>query len=342
MKILYVINTGLVGGLQRHVVCLMESLKDIAETAVVINTEIDPQLVPMLEDRGGKVYRLHGKSGHDWRIVRRFRKVLSDFKPDVIHAHGLPLFCLFYLCLVHRKTPMLHSIHTPAKKPPWWEWFAWKLLEWRICYWLPVSSATWEAFKKWHPWAQGEVFFNPLRLSEFKNKSQKAELTAQDGKPFVVGMVGRKAEVKDWPSFHKVERLVKGKMSEVVFLNAGEEHVCDGRAAIEEMNLFLMTSKSEQLPTTVLECFALGTPVCGFLPQGGLKDILEFSNGSVRGAFVEERDCRKLAQLVVDLIGDKTRRRAMVEDGRRIVQDHFSAEKLVPGQLMDIYRRFVK
>ena len=166
LKILFVINTGLVGGLQRHVLCLMESLKGIAKTAVVINTEIEPQLIPMFEDRGIKVYRLHGKSGHDWRIIGRFRKVLSDFKPDIIHAHGLPFFCLFYLYLFHRKIPVLHSIHTPAQKPSRWEWFVWKLLEWRICYWLPVSSATWEAFKKWHPWAQGEVFYNPLIIGK--------------------------------------------------------------------------------------------------------------------------------------------------------------------------------
>ena len=50
MKVLYVINTGLVGGLQRHVLCLMEALKGIADTAVVINTEINPQLVPMFQN----------------------------------------------------------------------------------------------------------------------------------------------------------------------------------------------------------------------------------------------------------------------------------------------------
>ena len=339
IKILYVINTGLVGGLQRHVLCLMESLKGIADTAVVINTEIDPQLVPMFENKGVKIYRLHGKSGHDWWIVGRFRKVLKDFKPDIIHAHGLPLFCLFYLCLFHRNIPVLHSIHTPSQKPSFGNLFIWKLLEWRVCYWLPVSSSTWEMFKKWHPKASGEVFFNPVRLGDFPKTK---DFVGRKEVRFVVGMVGRNADVKDWPSFHEVERLVKEQMPEVVFVNAGETEVCDGRRAISTMDLFLMTSKSEQLPTAVLECFALGTPVCGFLPEGGIKDILVFSNGAVRGAFIEERDCGKLAQLVIDLLKNESRRRDMADDGWRILNNHFAAEKLVPGKLMEIYRRFAK
>ena len=166
MRILYVINTGLVGGLQRHVLCLMESLKGIAETAVVINTEIEPQVVDMFAGKGMKVYRLHGKSGHDWRIVGLFRKVIQDFKPDIIHAHGLPLFCLIYLCLFNRRIPVLHSLHTPSQKPSLMQWLPWKLLEWRVAYWLPVSSSTWAHFKKWHPRMKGEVFYNPLIIGE--------------------------------------------------------------------------------------------------------------------------------------------------------------------------------
>ena len=350
MKVLYVINTGLVGGLQRHVLCLMETLKGIAETAVVINTEIEPQVVDMFVAKGLKVYRLNGKSGHDWRIVKRFRKVLQAFRPDIIHAHGLPIFCLFYLCIFHRNIPVFHSLHTPPQKPSWRNWFMWKLLEWRVLYWLPVSSSTWERFQKLHPKVKGEVFFNPVRIVNRgyegrggfnrvehvdhvergggKSMSCVEHVDGLRGNGFkgrhaVVGMVGRNADQKDWPSFHKVERLVKERMPDLMFLNAGEDTVCDGRAAIAQMDLFIMTSKHEQLPTTVLECFALGTPICGFLPDGGTKDILAFSNGAVRDAFINGRDCSELARLVEALILDGARRRNMAEDGWNILVNHF-------------------
>ena len=339
MRILYVINTGLIGGMQRHVLCLMESLRGVAETAVAINTEIDPAIIPFFENAGEKVYRLYGKSGHDWRIMWRFRDVLRDFEPDVVHAHGIPLFVLLSLFVFARRIPLLHSLHTPPRRPSVGKRLPWKLLEWRVAYWLPVSSSTWERFKALHHGVRGEVFFNPMRLH---NSASPRGCDGWKDKGPVVGMVGRNADQKDWPSFHAVEKLVKAEMPEVQFLNAGEEAVCDGRAAISKMDVFVMTSKHEQLPTTMLECFALGTPICGFLPDGGTSDVLAFSNGAVRGAFIDNRDCAELARLVRDLLSDSSRRLAIVEDGWRILTDHFDADKNCRGQLMDIYRRFTK
>ena len=59
----------------------------------------------------------------------------------------------------------------------------------------------------------------------------------------------------------------------------------------------------------------------------------------MRDAFSEERDCRKLADTVVNLLNDEERRRRMVEDGWQILKNHFAAEMLVKDQLMEIYKR---
>lgn len=340
MRILYVINTGQVGGMQRHVLCLMRALKGVgvAETAVVLNTELDSEIVLMFENKGCKVYRLCGRSGHDWRIVCRFHQILKEFQPDVIHAHGIPLFLLIYLAIWKRSISLLQSIHQPTQKPSFVERVLDFLFAWRINLWLPVSSPTWQQFVKWYPKARGEIFFNPLYLADFERDDIADFTKPRNGKRWVIGMVGRNADQKDWPSFHRVEQLVKAQLSDVDFLNAGEEAVCDGRAAMRQMDLFIMTSKHEQLPTTVLECFALGTPICGFVPDGGTTDILAFSNGAVANAFIHSRSCEQLAQVLIDLINTPTKRQALVEDGRQILENHFAAEKLVPNQLMAIYR----
>lgn len=360
MRILYVINTGLMGGLQMHVKCLMQALKGIAETVVAINVEIDPQLLSTFEQEGLKVYRLGGRSGHDWRVVGRFKKVLTDFKPDVIHAHGLPFFCaVWLLCSRIFKSsrslasiPILHSIHTTPSKPRGKGYLESFVLNRLVDYWLPVSTPTWAAFKKWHPKAKGEVFFNPLRLSDSLPQRIKQSQIKQLNN-FTIGMVGRDADVKDWPSFHRVESIVKSRLSQLKqdlplfasqlrfpFLNAGEKGLCNGREEIAKMDLFLMTSKMEAMPTTVLECFALGTPICGFIPVGGMADILGFSNGPVRDAFIAERSCEKLADIAMDLMQHPEKRQAMVEDGRRILE-HFDAEKNCRGRLIEIYQSLI-
>ena len=57
----------------------------------------------------------------------------------------------------------------------------------------------------------------------------------------------------------------------------------------------------------------------------------------MREAFITERNCEKLADVVMDLLAHPEKRQAMVEDGRQILEEHFDAEKNVRGQLMRIY-----
>ncbi len=319
MRILYVSDRR-DGGILRHVRCLRACL---------------PPDVESFEIGLGGDEDFAGRNGHDLREFWQIRRVTHCFRPDIVHFHISNILMAVYVrCFT--SIPCVCTWHTPTnRKIKLGVRLFFTLLRRRV-YFLPVSSMTWKGLKEWVPHAKGEVFFNPLRIE----KPLPDFCTGLfRGRFPVVGMVGRNADQKDWPSFHKVEALVKKVRPEVTFLNAGEKAVCDGREAIGKMDLFIMTSKHEQLPTTILECFALGTPVCGFLPDGGLSDILGFSSGSVREAFIQIRDCNKLAGVVLDLLDSYEKRHALVKDGRDILTNHFDAEHLVPEQLMDIYRR---
>ena len=334
MKVLYISDRRM-GGIVNHVKCLTECLPPEVERYVIGEYGDEP---------------FAGKSGHSIREWFQIRRVIKRFRPDVIHFNTIPLFMALYVKLFW-KGGVVCSIHTPSNPKPR---FSRRLVNWAVqpCYWLPVSDANWKRFKAYHPGVKGEVFYNPIKIARsdwvFGRRDQGKEGESNDqaikqSNNFIVGMVGRNADVKDWPSFHRVEDKVKGRGEgeqwSVEFLNAGEKEECDGRAAIAKMDLFVMTSKSEELPTTVLECFMLGTPICGFIPVGGTSDILGFSKGPVRAAFISERDCDKLADIVMDLLSHPEKRQALVEDGRQILENHFDAEKNVRGQLMEIYKK---
>ncbi len=321
MKILY-IGDRQNGGIVSHVHTLRHSL---------------PQDVVSYEIGLGGDEEFAGRNGHDPREWFQIRRVIRTLKPDIIHFH-IPALMMCLYARLFAKVPIARSWHTSTTGR---EGFRNRMLRWlfgRKCYYLPVSRPVWDGLRRWSPHIRGEVFFNPIRLGDFTMPEKRRGWLSSNP---VVGMVGRNAAVKDWPSFHAVERIVREEMSEVEFLNAGEEAPCEGREAISKMDLFLMTSRSEGLPTTLLECFALGTPVCGFLPDGGTSDILDFSSGPVREAFVTGRDCTVLARLVVDLLRNADRRRAIIEDGWRIVKEHFDAEKNCRGQLMGIYAKIL-
>ena len=322
MRVLYVSDRQ-DGGILQHVRCLRECLP--------------PEVVSYEIGRGGDE-EFAGRNGHDFREWIQIRRVIRTFKPDIVHFHIPALMMILYARFFSR-VRLVRSWHISTLGS---EDLKDRIIRWLLgsrCYYLPVSFSVWKGLQRWAPHIRGEVFFNPLRLGRH---STPAFLAGWKGLKPTVGMVGRDAEVKDWPSFHAVERVVKEHMPEVDFVNGGEKMMCNGREVIAGLDLFVMTSKNEALPTTMLECFLLGTPICGFLPEGGAGDVLAFSTGPVRDAFMVERDCGKLAKLVECLLEDVDRRRRMVEDGWQILTQHFAAEKLVKGELMDVYRRVLQ
>lgn len=338
MRVLY-ISDRWKGGIVSHVKCLTECL----------SPEVERFVIGFGGDEG-----FAGRSGHDWREWFQIRRVIKAFEPDVIHFHTNPLFMELYVKLFFHGR-VVCSIHTPSvrRRPE----FSRRLVNWAAepCYWLPVSCENWRNFKACYPRACGEVFFNPIRIG-IRDRGLGTP-TIRQSNNFIVGMVGRNAVVKDWPSFCKVAETVKrGGLTEIVFWGVGvsegesksfgveAERVewkglqPNGQEWIGKMDLLLLTSESEEMPTVVLEAFLSGTPVCGFMPRGGMSDILSLSSGALREVFIQERDCERLAKIVARIRGDADLRKRVVEDGWQILVNHFDAEKNVRGRLMDIYR----
>ncbi len=348
LKVLYITDGG-EGGVSSHVRCLAQCLKGRVDALVCI-TYRTIALKVMLDEDSTPYFCCNCKNGHDIRLVFNIRKIIKEFKPDVVHFHDLPLFAALYVKML-RGVRVFSSIHTPSLVHPS---LSRKLVNWAVepCYWLPVSHEHRKNFKMCYPKARGEVFFNPVKIS-----TRDGEWAIRNEGMFVVGMVGRNAEVKDWASYCSVVRIVRmfqmtGRMrfwgvgvSEDESKKFGEDSKVvewkgwqlNGREWVRKMNLVLLTSKTEEMPTVVLEAFQVGTPVCGFVPEGGMEDILALSNGALKEVFVRERDCAKLAGVVRRLAEDADLRRRVVGDGWQILTNHFDAEKNVQGRLLGLY-----
>lgn len=323
MRILYISDRGK-GGIKNHVRCLLACLKGVGDVETYCIGEDDP---------------FAGKNGHDLAEWKQIRRVVKTFKPDVIHLHTLPLLMCLYIKLFVR-VPVFVSLHTPwDREVPLKD----RILHWLVkrAYYLPVSSVTWDSFRKKFKGVKGEAFFNPIIINDMMRLRDVGSDIKGDVP--VIGAVGRNADQKDWPSFHRVVDKVCAIRPEVDVWNLGEEGFCkNANERIKDMDLFVMTSKHEELPTTVLECFVSKTAICGFIPRGGMVDILSFSNGALKEVFIEDRDADKLAAIVLRLLKDDDLRQRVIEDGWQIVTNHFDAEKNCCGQLLEIYGRFLK
>lgn len=363
MRVLYLINAGIMGGRERHVMTLVKSLPAEIESCVCAVSA--GEATDKMFAEGLNIRVLGGKSGHDLRIIPRFVRLLREFKPQIVHAHSgafLPYIVLNFF----PRIALVQSIHGPSVSGAEWaarrKSLAWKIKGWlanllqrKPDYCLPVSQSTWDEFKTVFPWARGEVFYNALNLDALPKAREEGKRAGTK----IVGMVGRMADQKDWPSFVEIARLVRLKMPNVEFFGVGasEEWAraniagdigCvkwfgtrqDARELISQMDLFTMTSKHEQLPTTMLEAFALRVPVVGFLPEGGTGEVLALSRDADAALMVVERDCAKVADLVVQVLSDASLREEMVQAGYRIVTEFFDMKKLCATQLLDVYKHF--
>src|SRR3954466_15620797 len=99
-------------------------------------------------------------------------------------------------------------------------------------------------------------------------------------------------------------------------------------------DIFVMSSVTEGLGTSLLDAMACGKPIVA-TTAGGMPEVV--ADGDT-GILVPPRDDAALAAAIVKMLKDPALRGAMGEAGMRRVREHFSAERMVQDTL-DVYRR---
>jgi glycosyltransferase involved in cell wall biosynthesis len=129
-----------------------------------------------------------------------------------------------------------------------------------------------------------------------------------------------------------LERQIKEhRLEKHVFLVGFRPDVLSVHKAFD---LFVMSSVTEGLGTSLLDAMACGKPIVA-TTAGGMPEVVR--NGET-GLLVPPRDHEAMAAAIVRLLGDDQTRRAMGVAGEARVRDHFSAERMVQDTLA-VYRR---
>ena len=99
----------------------------------------------------------------------------------------------------------------------------------------------------------------------------------------------------------------------------------DVLGCIKGFDLFVMSSVTEGLGTSLLDAMACGRPIVA-TDAGGIPEIVD---QGVSGTIVRARDARAMANAIVELLSDEGRRRSMGEAGLARVKAHFTVERMV-------------
>ena len=110
----------------------------------------------------------------------------------------------------------------------------------------------------------------------------------------------------------------------------------DVAAILRDADIFVLLSRWEGLPLSVLEAMRAGLPVIASRVGG----VPEAVDDGVSGILLERNDAGALADALRSLIGDTPRRRAMGIKARQRFLAHFSAERMVQ-QTLQIYAQCV-
>lgn len=106
--------------------------------------------------------------------------------------------------------------------------------------------------------------------------------------------------------------------------------------AYSAADVFVSPSREDNLPNTVMESLACGTPVVGFA-VGGIPDMVEHK---VNGMLATPHDPRELAEGIAYVLEDAERREAMGRAARRTVEEKY-AYPVVAKQYISLYEQLL-
>ncbi len=102
-------------------------------------------------------------------------------------------------------------------------------------------------------------------------------------------------------------------------------------------DLFVISSLQDNLPNTVLEAMACGTPIVGF-SVGGIPDMVR---SGVNGMLVPEKNVEKLRNEIVRLLRNRSELHKMGSNGRRIAVQEYSLE-LQAQRYVELYEALLE
>jgi glycosyltransferase involved in cell wall biosynthesis len=101
-------------------------------------------------------------------------------------------------------------------------------------------------------------------------------------------------------------------------------HVDGPERLLGALDVFAISSDTEQMPFTVLEAMAAGLPVAG-VDAGDIQAMVSAENE----AFIVEKDARRLAGAIGDLLVDGERARVIGAANRRKAAETFGQERMI-------------
>jgi glycosyltransferase involved in cell wall biosynthesis len=379
MRIMHISTRLILGGSQENTVLSCEGQADHGHTVSLV-------FGPIYGPEGSLLDRVTAHGGidtietpnmvrelrplRDWRCYGDLRKLIREWKPDVVHTHSSKAGIIGRFAAGKERVPcVIHTVHGP----PFHAYETW----WRNRLYVMSERA---AAKRCHKIAcvaeamrdqflqegigkpeQYEIVYSGMEIEPFLNPNVSREamrdqlgFTEDD---FVLGTIARLAELKGHddlldalrPVFHvrpnlKLlwvgdgwwrERLLK----RIHEMKLDDRIVTVGLVPPEDIPKFLQAmdvlahpSYREGLPRTVTQALLSATPAIAYDVDGTREVCIDNMTGKLLGA----GDIEGLRAAVLWMMDKPEERKAMGERGREMCRERFAAATMV-DRLEEVY-----
>jgi glycosyltransferase involved in cell wall biosynthesis len=300
-------------------------------------------------------YELEERSKFDLRVLRALRDIIVRHDINLIHAHDYKTDLFAYLLrrwLGRQRFTLLSTAHAWVMLGPRGALYR-RLDLWlmrRFDHLIAVSHATRnEMVAAGIPPQLISVIHNAIDTEEWAPGPIRPTLREEIGishNSLVLGYVGRIMPEKDLDTWLRAAAVVARQYPEAQFVLVGEGRDTSTLSQLQRLatdlgiaervhfpgyraqllpvyaafDLFVLTSRREGLPNSVLEAMAMALPVVTTDVAGTKELVLHEQTGFV----LPQGDVAGLAQAMTTLAGNAPLRQAMGLAGRKRVEQEFS------------------
>lgn len=278
-------------------------------------------------------------------VFRRLNKIIKEEKINIIHTHHRMAAFYTRILYIYKKFIFLNTQHNIFKDRKKLTKFSLK-----VAYNIAVGRGVEENLVNFYeiPKEKVKVIYNGIKGFDHKNFNEITEIKKYKKKGyFTVGNIGRITEQKGMEYFvkaiprvleknnkvqfyiigtgedeDKIKNIAKkiGVLDKVVFLGYRD----DIQNVMSNLDLIVLSSLWEGLPLTPIEAFSVSKAVIGTNING----TNELIQDGINGFLVETKNEQVLAEKIIELINDDSKRYYMQLNAYTMYKIKFSYERL--------------
>lgn len=362
MRILHVVETLHVGGLERVVIDLVLQQAAQGHECTVVCLFEKGSLSGELEDKGIQVSCCNKKKNLDLKAVRRLTGTIGRFLPNIVHTHNMS--CNYYAALAllkDRKIRLINTRHGIGEMPRKQRWL-FSLSLFRTACLVGVCSQATKLLRAQFPYFRHKMKTIPngivLDRHPPRSEQQHQQLTSRLGLPresLLVTVVARLNPVKNHRMLIEAFVQIANKipMARLIIIGDGElrseleqlSHCLgvegkllflgdrrDVAELLAGMDLFVLPSTQEGHSISLIEACASSLPIIA-TDVGGNPEIVK---DGINGLLTESNNVRALADKIEELLLDKEKRERFGHNGRTWAETEGSVQAM-SHRYQDIY-----